>query len=132
MRPAELQRTLDAGFGVVDIPEGASMVQVSGAAALQPDDPVDAGVLDLMQRARLEGAEAVHLCPEPQGLGVRARVDGVLRPLPVPIAPEHAADVVTRLGQLAGLPEDESPPVATGHPHPGDRPIRRARTPRSR
>ncbi|MEM7253457.1 MAG: M23 family metallopeptidase, partial [Pseudomonadota bacterium] len=59
-------------------------------------------------------AEAVHLRPEPQALVVRARVDGVLRPLPVPIAPELAADLLARLGQLAGLPESAQAPVERG------------------
>lgn len=114
MRAPDLLRTLDAGFGIVATPEGASPVAVAGDAALEPDDPIDARVLDLLQRARIDGAEAVHLCPEPQALVVRARVDGVLRPLPTPIAPEQASDVVARLAALAGLSSAEPEAIEQG------------------
>jgi len=112
MQAADLQRTLDAGFGVVNA--DAASPSVTTAKGLDPADPVDAHVLDLLQRVVHERAQVVHLCPEPQALVVRARVDATLRPVPHPISAEDGATVLERIATLAQLPEPEGPAVDDG------------------
>jgi len=114
MRPADLLRALDAGYGIVADVGAQPALAVDGAASLVAGDPIDACVLDLLQRARGEGATVVHVMPWSTGLALRARVGGVLRPMASPIAPEQAALVIDRLCELAELPPSEGPAVARG------------------
>lgn len=115
MRPADLLRALDVGYGIASAADGvASAVSIDGQVALAPDDPVDMLVADLLARARVERAERIHLVPAAHGLVVRARVDGVLRPFVSPIGNDSADAVIARLCALGGISAEPGAAIERG------------------
>ena len=81
------------------------------ARALDAGEPTQApsqvdsvGLLDrILREAYLRRASDVHLEPQPDGLRVRVRIDGILHEIPVGLGPAERSALVSRLKVLAGL-----------------------------
>ena len=69
---------------------------------IDEDEPVIVLLNQLFERALTRNASDIHLEPQPQGLQVRLRIDGVLHSEPV-IAKSLAPRVISRLKLLAKL-----------------------------
>lgn len=108
--PGEIERALDRAYG------GELERLVAALSPEGPDEEEDRDALERVARARPvvqlvdglvaeageSGASDLHLEPGPDGLGVRVRVDGVLRPirtLPASVQPA----VLSRLKIMAGM-----------------------------
>jgi type IV pilus assembly protein PilB len=82
--------------------------------------PIIALVNLMLERAVSAGASDVHIQPHVRGITVRARVDGVVRPI-LELPAESAAAVISRIKIMAGLdiavkrrPQDGRSAVAVG------------------
>ena len=90
-------------LGVVPVSaSGAVEESVDSLRDLASGAPVVRAVNDLMEKAVELRASDIHIEPMRNGLTVRMRVDGLLRPVP---APAHALPqaLISRIKILAGL-----------------------------
>src|SRR4029077_4382802 len=85
-----------------DVLAGRAEDDIEGPRDLARGAPVVRGVNDLLEKAVELRATDIHIEPFRNGLTVRLRVDGLLRPVPTPPdAPPQA--LISRVKILAGL-----------------------------
>jgi len=100
-----LGERLDADAATPGVPQreiGGSVEDIDNLRDLASGAPVVRAVNDLVERAMELRASDIHLEPFRDGLTVRMRVDGLLRPTP---APSHVLPqaLISRIKILAGL-----------------------------
>lgn len=83
-------------------PSGVS-IEFGGDSPEMSQHPMHQVLRSILQQAVEWRASALHIDVAPERAGVRARVDGVLRPLPSALDPTNGSAFLARLGALAGL-----------------------------
>lgn len=102
---AALNRGHDSGA------EAETSIELGGEALETPRHPMHQVLVATLQQALALRASTIHIDVSPARVAVRARVDGVLRPLPTALDTSNGGAFLARVGALAGLPDasDDGP-----------------------